>query len=150
LEPGQVYAYRARGPFDPGRGLRFDGDKVLIDPYGRAMFVPDAYDRLRACRPGDNTAVAMKSVVADPGRYDWAGDVPLHRPYTGTVIYELHVRGFTRHESSGVAPPTRGTYAGLVEKIPYLRDLGITAVELLPIFQYDPQAAPTGLTNYWG
>src|SRR5262249_41174302 len=70
--------------------------------------------------------------------------------YTGTVIYELHVRGFTRHESSGVAPPTRGTYAGLVEKIPYLRDLGITAVELLPIFQYDPQAAPAGLTNYWG
>ncbi len=67
-----------------------------------------------------------------------------------TVIYELHVRGFTRHPSSGIAAERRGTYAGLIDKIPYLRDLGITAVELMPVFQFDPQAAPEGLVNYWG
>ena len=84
----------------------------------------------------------MKSVVADPGRYDWEGDLPLKRPFAETVIYELHVRGFTRHPSSGIASVKRGTYAGLIEKIPYLKDLGITAVELLPVFQFDPQDAP--------
>ena len=75
---------------------------------------------------------------------------PLRRPFAETIIYELHVRGFTRHPSSGVAPGTRGTYAGLVDKIPYLQDLGITAVELLPVFQFDPQDAPGGRVNYWG
>ena len=92
----------------------------------------------------------MKSVVADPGRYDWEGDLPLKRPFAETVIYELHVRGFTRHPSSGVASVKRGTYAGLIEKIPYLKDLGMTAVELLPVFQFDPQDAPQGRVNYWG
>jgi glycogen operon protein len=150
LGPGQVYAYRARGPFDPERGLRFDGEKVLLDPYGRAVAVPEAYDRETARRPGDNAATAMKNVVADPGGYDWEGDAPLHRPAPENVIYELHVRGFTRHPSSGVAPGRRGTYAGLVEKIPYLKDLGVTAVELLPVFQFDAQDAPRGLVNYWG
>ncbi len=79
--PGQVYAYRAHGPFAPERGLRFDGEKVLLDPYGLAVAVPDAYDRGAARRPGDNAAAAMKSVVADPGRYDWEGDRPLQRPF---------------------------------------------------------------------
>ncbi len=150
LEPGQVYAYRAHGPFDPARGLRFDADKVLIDPYGLAVAVPGAYCRDAACRPGSSAATAMKSVVADPQRYDWEGDAPLHRRPAETVIYELHVRGFTNHPSSGVARARRGTYAGLVEKIPYLKELGITAVELLPVFQFDPQDAPRGRTNYWG
>jgi glycogen operon protein len=150
LEPGQVYAYRAHGPFEPERGLRFDPDKLLLDPYGLAVAVPDAYDRRAARVPGDNTAAAMKSVVADPGRYDWEGDRPLHRPFAQTVIYELHVRGFTRHPSSGVAAGKAGTYAGLIEKIPYLQDLGVTAVELLPVFQFDPQDAPGGRVNYWG
>jgi glycogen operon protein len=150
LGPGQVYAYRAHGPFAPERGLRFDARKVLLDPYGLLVAVPDAYDRLAARRPGDNAAAAMKSVVADPGLYDWEGDRPLNRPFTETVIYELHVRGFTRHPSSGVASGTRGTYAGLIEKIPYLQDLGITAVELLPVFQFDSQDAPPGRINYWG
>jgi len=149
LEPEQVYAYRARGPFAPERGLRFDHEKLLLDPYGLVVAVPDAYDRTAARRPGQNTAVAMKSVVADPGRYDWEGDAPLRRPFAETVIYELHVRGFTQHPSSGVRTG-RGTYAGLIEKIPYLKDLGVTAVELLPIFQFDPQDAPPGLVNYWG
>jgi glycogen operon protein len=92
----------------------------------------------------------MKSVVVDPGRYDWEGDLPLKRRFTETVIYELHVRGFTRHPSSGVPSTKSGTYAGLIDKIPYLKDLGVTAVEILPIFQFDPQDAPQGRVNYWG
>jgi isoamylase len=150
LRPGQVYAYRVHGPFAPERGLRFDAAKVLLDPYGLAAAIPDAYDREAARRPGDNIAVAMKSVVADPELYDWEGDTPLRRPFVETIVYELHVRGFTRHPSSGVPPALRGTYAGLIEKIAYLRDLGITAVELLPVFQFDPQDAPPGRINYWG
>jgi isoamylase len=150
LQPGQVYAYRAHGAFAPERGYRFDGGKVLLDPYGLAVAVPDTYDRWAAARPGDNAAVAMKSVVADPDRYDWEGDLPLRRPLAETVIYELHVGGFTRHPGSGVAPARRGTYAGLIEKIPYLKDLGVTAVQLLPVFQFDVQAAPGSRVNYWG
>jgi glycogen operon protein len=149
LQPGQVYAYRAHGPFAPGQGRRFNRDKVLLDPYGLAVSVPDTYTRAAATGPGSNVAAAMKSVVADPGRYDWEGDAPIRRPFAETIIYELHVAGFTRHPSSGVAADKRGTYAGLIEKIPYLQDLGITAVELLPVFQFDPQHAPTGV-NYWG
>jgi isoamylase len=150
LEPGQVYAYRAHGPFAPERGLRFDAEKVLLDPYGLAVAVPETYDRWAGARPGDNAAVAMKSVVADPSRYDWDGDLPLKRPFAETLIYELHVGGFTRHPSSRVAMARRGTYAGLIEKIPYLEDLGVTAVELLPVFQFDSQDAPKGRVNYWG
>jgi isoamylase len=150
LLPGQVYAYRAHGTYDPDRGYWFDRDKVLLDPYGLAVAVPDTYDRWAAARPGDNVAVAMKNVVADPARYDWEGDFPLQRPFAETVIYELHVGGFTRHPNSGVAAEKRGTYAGLIEKIPYLKDLGVTAVELLPVFQFDAQDCPLGKTNYWG
>jgi glycogen operon protein len=150
LGPGAIYAYRAFGPFAPEQGLRFDHEKVLLDPYGRAVAVPDAYDREAARRPGDNARTAMKSVVADASHYDWEGDRPLHRPFTETVIYELHVRGFTRDPSSGVTAAKAGTYAGLIEKIPYLVDLGVTAVELLPVFQFDPHDAPGGRSNYWG
>jgi isoamylase len=150
LAPGQVYGYRADGPFAPERGCRFDREKVLLDPYGLAVAVPASYDRGAARRPGDNAATAMKSVVADPSAYQWDGDAPLQRPFVETLIYEMHVRGFTMHPSSGVAPPTRGTYAGLTEKIPYLQELGVTAVELLPVFQFDPQDAPAGHVNYWG
>jgi isoamylase len=150
LGPGQVYAYRAHGPFAPDRGLRFDFGKVLLDPYGLAVAVPDRYVRDAARLPGDTAASAMKSVVADPSRYDWEGDVTLGRPFVETIIYEMHVRGFTRHASSRVPSEKSGTYAGLIEKIPYLRDLGITAIELLPVFQFDPQDAPAGRVNYWG
>ena len=150
VKAGQVYAYRASGPFDPQRGLRYDHTKLLLDPYGCSVAIPDKFDREAATRQGDNAAFAMKSVVADLSNYDWEGDTPLYRPFSRTVIYEMHVRGFTRHESSGVTLEKRGTYAGLIEKIPYLQDLGITAVELLPIFQFDPQEAPSGLDNYWG
>jgi glycogen operon protein len=150
IGPGQVYAYRARGPFDPDHGLRFDSNKVLLDPYGRAVIVPDAYSRRLASGRGDDSATAMKSVVVDPSLYNWEGDAPLRRPFVTTVIYEMHVAGFTRHPSSGVAAKLRGTYAGMIEKIPYLQDLGITAVELLPVFQFDSQDCPPGLVNYWG
>jgi len=150
VKPGQVYGYRVNGPFEPSTGARFDAGKVLLDPYGRAVVVPAAYDRAAAQDKGDTTATAMKSVVVDPGSYDWEGDSPLRQPSSRTVVYEMHVRGFTRHPSSGLPEQTRGTYAGLIEKIPYLKDLGVTAVELLPVFQYDPFDCPPGRTNYWG
>ena len=150
VKAGQLYGYRAHGPFEPARGMRFDPTKVLLDPYGRGVVVPPKYSREAAAQPGDNAATAMKSVVADPSAYDWEGDAPLRRPSARTIIYEMHVRGFTRHPSSGVAEAKRGTYAGLIEKIPYLQDLGITAVELLPIFQFDALDAPLGRSNYWG
>jgi glycogen operon protein len=150
VKPGQIYAYRASGPFDPANGLRFDREKVLLDPYGRATVVPQGYRRRAGAKKGDNAATAMKSVVVDPSTYDWEGDRPLRLPPARSIIYEMHVRGFTRHPSSGVRERTRGTYAGLVEKIPYLRDLGITAVELLPVFQFDASDCPPGLVNYWG
>lgn len=150
IGPGQLYGFRVAGPFDHSRGMRFDADKLLIDPYGRAVAVPAGYDRAAACVPGDNVALSMKSVVADPRGYDWEGDMPIKRPYSRTIIYEMHVAGFTKHPSSGVPADKRGTYAGLIEKIPYLQDLGVTAVELLPVFQFDPHDAPSGLCNYWG
>ncbi|HKE27668.1 MAG TPA: glycogen debranching protein GlgX [Bryobacteraceae bacterium] len=150
LEQGQLYGYRVHGPYDPASGLWFDPGKVLLDPYGRGVSVPASYSRDAAKLPGDNAAAAMKSVVVDSAAYDWEGDRPLRRPSTRTIIYEMHVRGFTRHPSSGLSANTRGTYAGLMEKIPYLQLLGITAVELLPVFQFDPQDAPRGLVNYWG
>jgi isoamylase len=148
--PGQLYGYRVDGPSDPANGLRFDRTKLLLDPYSRAVVVPDRYDRSSAMLPGENIATAMKSVVADPLGYDWEGDATLRHPSARTIIYEMHVGGFTHHPSSGVAEHKRGTFAGLVEKIPYLQQLGITAVELLPIFQFDPQDCPPGKDNYWG
>jgi len=148
--PGQIYGFRVDGPFDPASGSRFDRRKLLLDPYGRAVVVPKNYSRAAAELEGDNTATAMKSVVVEPRAYDWEGDEPLCRLSSRTIVYEMHVRGFTRHPSSGVSEKTRGTYAGLVERIPYLQELGITAVELLPVFQFDAQDCPPGLVNYWG
>ncbi|WP_367360379.1 glycogen debranching protein GlgX [Syntrophus sp. (in: bacteria)] len=150
ISAGQLYAYRVTGPFNPERGLRFDPDKVLLDPYGRCIDLPAGYSRTAACKPGDNAATAIKSVVADIRSYDWEGDAPLRTPFAKTIIYELHVGGFTKHPSSGIASARSGTYAGLVEKIPYLCDLGVSAVELLPVFAFDEQDGPPGLCNYWG
>ena len=150
IQAGQIYGFRAYGLFEPNRGLRFDPSKLLLDPYGRAVAVPKGYSREAARLPDENIATAMKSVVTEPSAYDWEGDVPLKRPWARTIIYEMHVRGFTAHPSSGLAEFERGTYAGLVQKIPYLQQLGITAVELQPVFQFDPQDAPPGRTNYWG
>ena len=143
MEVGQLYGFRANGLWDPAKGMRFDPGKVLLDPYGKAVVVPKGYSR-------EASGPAMKSVVVDSHTYDWEGDQPLNRTSSRTVIYEMHVRGFTQHPSSGVRSDRRGTYAGVIEKISYLKQLGITAVELLPIFQFDPQDAPPGLVNYWG
>ena len=147
---GQIYGYRVAGPFDPASGLRFDPQKLLLDPYGKCIAVPARRSREAARRPGDNSATALRSVVVDPGAYDWEGDSPPRRAFAKTIIYEMHVAGFTRHPSSGVAPSKRGTYAGLIDKIPYLRDLGISAVELLPVFAFDEEDSPPELKNYWG
>ncbi len=147
---GQLYAWRMGGPYDPGRGMRFDPSKALLDPYAKGVAIPRGYDRAASAVYGEASTPPMKSIVADPASYDWEDDKPPRRPASRTVIYEAHVRGMTRHPSSGVDGARRGTYAGLIEKIPYLLDLGITAVELLPVFAYDAQDAPPGRTNYWG
>jgi isoamylase len=149
ITAGQLYGYRVHGPFDPEHGRRFDPHKVLLDPYGTGLARPPGYSRAAACEPGDNCATALKSVVADPGAYDWDGDRTLRTPFAKTVVYEMHVGAFTRHPNSGIAAPRRGTYAGVIDKIPYLQDLGITAVELLPVFAFDDQDAPGGV-NDWG
>ncbi len=150
VRAGQLYGYRVKGPHDPARGLRFDGQKLLLDPYGRGLVFPKNYSPQAACEPGDNAGQAMKSVVVDPSGYDWEDDSPLRLPSARTVIYEVHLKGFTQNPNSGVPESRRGTFAGLIDKIPYLQDLGITAVELLPIFAFDPHACPLGLVNYWG
>ena len=142
LEAGRLYHLQADGPSDPARGQRFDPRARLIDPYAKALWG----DFLAAA---DGTLVPPKCVVVDDA-FDWRGDRHLRRPLADTVIYELHVRGFTADPSSGVARP--GTYAGVVEKIPYLRSLGVTAVELMPIHEFSPGPIPplAGPGNYWG
>jgi isoamylase len=149
IKAGQLYGYRMSGPYAPEWGHRFDPEKILLDPYAKAISSRN-YQRGAAARSGDNTGTAAKSVVADLSAYDWEGDQPLDHPFSSTVLYEVHVGGFTRNANSGISEKKRGTYAGLVEKIPYLKDLGITAVELMPVFQFDAQDAPAGLENYWG
>jgi isoamylase len=149
IKAGQLYGYRISGPFAPDVGHRFDPEKILLDPYAKAISSRN-YQRSAAARSGDNAGAAAKSVVADLGRYDWEGDRPLDHPFSSTVLYEVHVGGSTRNPNSGIADEKRGTYAGLIEKIPYLKDIGITAVELMPVFQFDAQDAPSGLENYWG
>jgi isoamylase len=150
VRAGQSYGYRAHGPFAAQQGRRFDGAKLLLDPYARAVAIPPARSRRADRLPGDNTVTAMRSVVADLSAYDWQGDHLPHTPFSKTVIYEMHVGNFTRHPSSGVGPERRGTFAGVIDKIPYLKDLGVTAVELMPVFAFDEQAAPPAMRNVWG
>jgi isoamylase len=150
VKKGQLFGYRIRGPYDPSRGHWYDPDKILLDPYAKAVVVPRGYRRGDFTGPGKAAYPSMKSVVVDCSAYNWEGDKLLRRPFSQTIIYELHVRGFTRHPSAGIEESKRGTYAGLIEKIPYLVDLGITAVELMPVFQFDVQDGPDGLVNYWG
>ena len=149
VQAGQLYGYRVDGPYDLARGLRFDSAKLLLDPYAREVANLANYQRLQVLTPGGSAAFALKGVIVDPTAYDWEGDAPLARPYVDSVIYEMHVGGFTRNPNSGIAERRRGTYAGLVEKIPYLQQLGVKTVELMPVQQFDPQDAPCGV-NYWG
>jgi glycogen operon protein len=153
LPPGVAYNWRVEGPHDDVvySGFRFDSQKALVDPSARA--VSDLlYDRPRACGPGDNHDAAIRGIVVNNG-YDWEDDqAPPYRP-DAAVIYEMHVGGFTRHASADVRHP--GTFAAIIEKIPYLKDLGVTHVELMPIMAFDeadvpPGATDLGLKNYWG
>ncbi|MDR0383592.1 MAG: glycogen debranching protein GlgX [Spirochaetaceae bacterium] len=167
LAAGACYLYRADGPFQPENGLRFNPARALIDPYSKAFSsISDwkfgeavAYDPLDPQKDlskntKDNIDTSPRCVVID-NSFDWQNDRPLNYPLRHSVIYETHVRGLTMHKSSGVEHP--GTYLGLVEKIPYFKELGITGVELLPIHEFNENELyainpSTGerLKNYWG
>lgn len=164
VKPGQLYAFRVHGPYNPGEGHRFNEHKLLLDPYARAINgdlrwhdalfgytigsskIDLSYDRR------DSSKYLPKCVVTDPN-FDWEGDTLLHTPFYKTIIYEMHVKGFTA-QHPGVPEDLRGTYAGLCQPavLDYLRDLGITAVELMPIHQFvtDRHLVDKGLSNYWG
>jgi len=150
IRSGQLYGYRVTGPNDPFYGHRFDPNKVLLDPYAKAVAFPKTYDRTSFATPGKPTVPSLKSVVCDLKNYNWNGDQHPRHSFGETVIYEMHVGGFTKNPNSGVSKELRGTFRGLIDKIPYLVELGVPAVELLPVFQFDVQDCPKGLVNYWG
>jgi glycogen operon protein len=167
IRPGQLYGYRVAGPYVPREGHRFNPDKLLVDPYATALAPVPGRD-FRAALGYDpasplkdlsmsevDDAATMPRCVVTWTDFDWQGDQPPRLPWEATVIYELHVRGYTIHPSAGVTFP--GTYRGLVQKIPYLKDLGVTAVELMPVHEFNENAClrvspRTGerLENYWG
>ncbi len=162
LRAGQLYGVKVRGEFNPARGLRFNEAKLLIDPYAKALtgkaqnrdnlllaYDAQSPDRDLSQDPRDNTAIVPKCIVVDD-RFDWQGDAPSYTPLEKLVIYEVHLKGFTAHPSSGVM--SHGTYLGFIEKIPYLKELRINAVELLPIHEHvtEDLLSAKGLTNYWG
>lgn len=147
---GLYYGYRVYGDYLPGEGLYFDGSKLLTDPFARGLYGKN-YSRAQAsCYGRDNLATAIKSVVVGSGGYDWEGDRHPRIPLSHSVIYEMHVKGFTAHSNAGISGVRPGTFSAVVQKIPYLQSLGVTAVELMPVFAFDPQDAPSGLENYWG
>lgn len=150
LKAGQLYAYRISGPYDISRGHRFDPDHVLLDPYANAVAIPKGKETSSKAKSGKIITAPMKSVVCDLSNYNWEHDQPPRTKFAQTVIYEMHVAGFTKHPNSGVSENCRGTYAGLIEKIPYLIELGVTAVELLPVFLFDNRFTQDGRGNYWG
>jgi isoamylase len=159
--PGQRYGYRVHGPYDPEAGLRCNPNKLLLDPYAKAidgriqwneaMFAyrfghPDSYN------DDDSAPYTMRSVVINPF-FDWANDAPLRIPFHQTVIYETHVKGMTTRNPK-IPADVRGTYSGLAHPvtIAYLKRLGVTAVELMPVHQFvhDSGLLDRGLSNYWG
>lgn len=143
----KFYAYRMCGSetHPQGKPHAFDSDKLLLDPYARSVFFPADFDRSAAQRLGSNAGKAPLGLLVEcQCRFEWNGDSRI-RHESDLIIYEMHVRGFTRHQSSGVPMDQRGTFDGVIAKIPYLVELGVTAVELMPVFQFDPQEG-----NYWG
>ncbi|MGO9113241.1 MAG: glycogen debranching protein GlgX [Thermoguttaceae bacterium] len=167
IVPGQLYAYRMDGPYEPGEGHRFNFNRLLLDPRATAIsrlppwdfasargYDPSAPEQDLAPSKLDNSRSMPKCVFVNEA-FDWDGDQPPRHPWSKTVIYETHVRGFTIHPKSGVDHP--GTYRGLMEKIPYLKTLGVTAVELMPVQEFNetsvtrrnPQTSQP-LRNYWG
>ena len=167
IRPGQLYGYRFAGPYAPDEGHRFNPDKLVVDQcataiapvpgrsYRKALgYDPESPLRDLSYSTADNAATSPKSVVTHPD-FNWQDDQPLRLPWESTVIYELHVRGYTFHPSAGVAFP--GTYRGLTEKIQYLKELGVTAVELMPVQEFNefhmPRVNPhtvCHLRNFWG
>jgi glycogen operon protein len=167
IPAGQLYGYRVEGPYLPEEGHRFNSHKLLLDPYARAIAGVENWDFIAArgydssssmtdlsFSTVDNAGSTPKCIFTDD-HFDWEMDSPPKHSASDTVIYETHVRGFTIHPSSGVAHP--GTFAGLIEKIPYLQDLGVTAVELMPVLEFNENESNrvnpiTGekLKNYWG
>ncbi len=164
---GQLYAYRVDGPYEPCEGHRFNFNRLLLDPFATAISQLPAWDFTSALGydPSapkkdlvlsklDNASSMPKCVfVNEP--FEWDGDQPLRHPWSKTVIYETHVRGFTIHHKSGVDHP--GTYRGLMEKIPHLKTLGVTAVELMPVQEFNETSVTRSnpqthqpLRNYWG
>jgi len=140
----RYYAYSVSGQTVP-QLHSFDPQKVLLDPYAKCILFPPGFDRELAMREGSNAGRAPLGVLTGhQPAFDWAGDRSPHHE-SDAIIYELHVKGFTKNPNSGVHPSRAGTYAGLVEKIPYLKELGITIVELMPVFQRDPHEG-----DYWG
>ena len=165
LSAGALYLFRVDGPYNPPQGHRFNFNKYLFDPYAKAFTqgsVFQSYNRQRelglaGVENGKLSDLSNfpKCVVVDDSDFDWQGDKPLNYPMSETVVYEAHLKGYTASQTSGVSAP--GTYKGFVEKIPYLKELGITSVELLPVFEFDehetgainPKTGET-LSNYWG
>ena len=166
IGPGQRYAYRVQGPFEPEHGHRFNPAKLLIDPYAKAIEGPIRWDAANALPyvpnggedddltpdTSDSAPAIPRSLVVDPG-FDWEDDRPPGVPWSRTVIYETHVKGFTKLHPS-VREDLRGTYGGLASEgaIGHLRDLGVTAVELLPVHHIADESFlhDKGLSNYWG
>lgn len=162
LKAGQLYGYKVRGDYDPGRGLRFNEHKLLLDPYAKALsgklenvdrllfgYNPDSPEKDLARDERDNTRVMAKCLVVDDA-FEWWGDAPPQIPLEKMVIYEVHLKGFTAHRSSGAAH--RGTYLGFMEKIEHLLELGVNAVEFLPVHEFYTEdfLKERGLVNYWG
>jgi glycogen operon protein len=149
LKPGWYYAYRVDGPHNPQEGLRFNKNKILIDPYSKAVS-DTLWSRKSSMDDSDNIESSLRSMILSNKTYDWEGDHPLKRPANESIIYEMHVGTFTKSPSAHVEYP--GKFKGVIEKIPYLENLGITAVELLPIFKFDSKESlpHNGLKNYWG
>ncbi len=146
-QDAKFYGFRVSGP-DTGSGFdvhAFDCEKILLDPYARSVFYPPDFDREAARQPGSNVGRAPLALLDEcQCAFAWSSDQCV-RHEADLIIYEMHVRGFTQNSNSAVADEARGTFQGVIEKIPYLVDLGVTAVELMPVFQFDPQEA-----NYWG
>ena len=146
---GCCYAYRVFGPLQPGNH-GYNPSKLLLDPCARAITGWDVYSRVDALGGMPNTAKCLKGVVTERDRFDFQAAPRPRHSWQRTLIYELHVGGFSRGQGSPVTPDAQGTYLGLIELIPYLKELGITTVELLPVMAFDPHDAPEGRMNYWG
>ncbi|MCF2446682.1 glycogen debranching protein GlgX [Dyadobacter sp. CY345] len=164
LKPGQLYGYRAYGPYEPEKGHRFNPNKLLIDPYAKAIDGTIKWDDSvfgyqigsevndLSFSEADSAGFMPKAVVVDTS-FDWQGDTTLETPYHNTVIYEVHVKGFTILNEE-IPEEIRGTYAAIAHpvSIKYLKELGVSAVELMPVHHFveDQHLLEKGLTNYWG